>query len=48
MKKQKKIKGLRIMEADNMDITKINLDMGALGIDGAETGAAAHGEGHLR
>ena len=32
----KKIKGLRIMEADNMDITKINLDMGALGIDGAK------------
>ena len=31
----KKIKGLRIMEADNMDI-KINLDMGALGIDGAK------------
>ena len=30
------IKGLKIMTADNMDITKINLDMGDLGIAGAE------------
>lgn len=30
------IKGLKLMTIPNMDITKINLDMGALGIDGAE------------
>lgn len=30
------IKGLKLMKAGNMDITKINLDMGALGIDGAK------------
>lgn len=30
------IKGLKIMTAGNMDITKINLDMGQLGIDGAK------------
>lgn len=29
------IGGLKLMKAGNMDITKINLDMGALGIDGA-------------
>lgn len=32
----KSISGLKIMVASNMDITKINLDMGALGIDGAK------------
>lgn len=32
----KSIKGLKLMKAGNMDITKINLDMGALGIDGAK------------
>lgn len=31
----KAIKGLKLMNAGNMDITKINLDMSALGIDGA-------------
>ena len=31
----KSVDGLKIMTAGNMDITKINLDMGALGIDGA-------------
>lgn len=30
------IEGLALMKTENMDITKINLDMGALGIDGAE------------
>lgn len=30
-----KIPGLKLLDAGNMDITKINLDMGALGIDGA-------------
>lgn len=33
--KAQAIDGLAIMTAENMDITKINLDMGALGIDGA-------------
>lgn len=32
----KSIKGLKLMKAGNMDITKINLDMGVLGIDGAK------------
>lgn len=32
----KSIKGLKLMKAGNMDITKINLDMGDLGIDGAK------------
>ena len=32
----KSIKGLKLMNAGNMDITKINLDMGELGIDGAK------------
>lgn len=32
----KSIKGLKIMTADNMDITKINLDMGTFGIDGSK------------
>lgn len=31
-----KIDGLKLMKAGNMDITKINLDMGALGIGGAK------------
>lgn len=30
-----KIKGLQLMKTGSMDITKINLDMGSLGIDGA-------------
>lgn len=34
--KAKSIKGLKLMNAGNMDITKINLDMGELGIDGAK------------
>jgi lysine decarboxylase len=32
----KSIRGLKLMKAGNMDITKINLDMGDLGIDGAK------------
>ena len=31
----KSIEGISLMKAGNMDITKINLDMGRLGIDGA-------------
>lgn len=32
----KSIKGLKLMKYGDMDITKINLDMGSLGIDGAK------------
>lgn len=41
----KSIKGLKLMKTGNIDITKINLDMGELGIDGAKLEQLLMGKG---
>ena len=33
-KESKKIRGLSVMQAENLDMTKINLDMSSLGLNG--------------